>query len=98
MSPFWSRKRRSSAADERRRALADRERRRYERERELEESGTELEPEAPAPAPEDVEPERRPLLPKTAQRTTRGAPEPARKRRLRPRRAGSKRPAARRRA
>ena len=98
MSPFWSRKRDSSAADERRRALAERERRRYEREREAEEAGTEPEPEVGAPPAEEAEPERRPLLPKTAQRTTRGTPKPAPKRRLRPRRRRAKRPAARRRA
>jgi hypothetical protein len=102
MSPFWSRKRSSSAADERRRALAERERRRYEREREAEEAGIDVEPEAEAqPGGREArgEPERRPLLPKTAQRTTRGTPKPAPKRRLRVRRRRrSKRPAARRKA
>ena len=99
MSPFWSRKRRTSAADERRRALAERERRRYEREREAEAAGLEPETEAaPAEAQEGAETKRRPLLPKTAQRTTRATPEPARKRRLRPRRRRPKRPAPARRA
>ncbi len=97
MSPFWSRKRSSSAAEERRRALAERERRRYEREREAEEAGLEVEPEGESTRPEQsAEPARRPLLPKTAQRTTRGTPKPAPKRRLRGRRRRSKRPAARR--
>ena len=87
MSPFWSRKRDSSAADRRRRELAERERRRYERDREAEAAGVEVEPEAePAAERKSAEPERRPLLPKTAQRTSRAEPSPPPKRRLRRRR------------